>query len=169
MINKGLFTSNKDDWRTPKWLFNVLNDHFRFHLDVCSDDDNALCKFNYTLEKSCLEYDWLESNYMNCPYGKKISLFVARAHQQWRENDCTTVALLPARTDTKWFHNFIYYDCTIAFIKGRIKFEGGEKLSPAPFPSMVVVWWGSYRLNEKDFVSGKKLSNMIEEARKNET
>ena len=89
------------------------------------------------------------------------SNFVKKAHDQWLENNCTTVALLPARTDTKWFHNYIYEPATIIFIKGRLKFEGGEKLAPAPFPSMIVIWWGMEKINDQDFLSDEKLKKLI--------
>ena len=161
MINKGLFTSDKDDWQTPKWLFDKLNKHFKFNLDVCANDENALCNKYYTSYNSCLDEDWEVCNFMNPPYGREISNFVKKAHDQWLENDCTTVALLPARTDTKWFHEYIYLPATIIFIKGRLKFEGGEKLAPAPFPSMVVVWWGMEKINDQDFLSDEQLEKLI--------
>ena len=76
-------------------------------------------------------------------------------------NDCTTVALLPARTDTKWFHDYIYEYADIIFIKGRLKFEGGEKLAPAPFPSMIVIWWGISYINQDKFLSNEKMKKLI--------
>lgn len=160
-INKGLFTSDKDNWQTPKWLFKKLNKHFKFELDVCADDENALCDKFYTSYDSCLDYDWEECNFMNPPYGREISKFVEKAYDEWLNNDCTIVALLPARTDTKWFHDYIYQLANITFIKGRLKFEGGEKLAPAPFPSMIVIWWGMKKINDKDFLSEENILRLI--------
>ena len=165
MINEGLFTSNKDDWQTPKWLFDKLNKHFKFNLDVCANDENALCDKYYTSYDSCLDKDWEMCNFMNPPYGRQISKFVKKAHDQWLENDCTTVALIPARTDTKWFHSYIYQPATIIFIKGRLKFEGGEKLAPAPFPSMIVIWWGTEKITDEDFLTDEKIYQIINDKR----
>ena len=165
MINKGLFTSNKDDWQTPKWLFDKLNIHFNFYCDVCASKENTKCNKFFDKFNSCLDNDWFECNFMNPPYGREIGKFVKKAYDQWRLNDCTTVALLPARTDTKWFHDYIYNYTTILFIKGRLKFEGGEKLAPAPFPSMIVIWWGIEKINDKDFLSEKELNNLINTGR----
>ena len=161
MINKGLFTSNKDDWQTPQWLFEKLHKHFKFDLDVCANDLNALCDKYYTSYDSCLDKDWEVCNFMNPPYGREMGKFIEKAYTEWVLNDFTTVALLPARTDTKWFHNFIYNKARIVFIKGRLKFEGGKKLAPAPFPSMIVVWWGVEKINDKDFLSNEQLEKLI--------
>lgn len=161
MINKGLFTSNKDDWQTPQWLFDKLHEHFKFDLDVCANDLNAKTKKYYTSYDSCLDKDWEICNFMNPPYGREIGKFIEKAYTEWALNDCTTVALLPARTDTKWFHKYIYNKARIVFIKGRLKFEGGKKLAPAPFPSMIVVWWGLQKINDKDFLSNKQLEKLI--------
>ena len=165
MINKGLFTSNKDNWQTPQWLFDKLNNHFNFDLDVCADNLNFKIKKYYTENNSCLDKDWELCNFMNPPYGREIGKFVKKAYDQWILNDCTTVGILPARTDTKWFHDYIYNYATILFIKGRLKFEGGEKLAPAPFPSMIVIWWGIEKINDKDFLSEKELNNLINTGR----
>lgn len=164
-VNKGLFSSNKDDWRTPKWLFNALHNHFKFDLDVCSDEKNALSPKYYTKENSCLNKNWETCNFMNPPYGREISKFVEKAYDEWRNNNCTIVALLPARTDTKWFHHYIYQIADITFIKGRLKFEGGEKLAPAPFPSMIVIWWGMKKINDKDFLSEENILKLINGAK----
>ena len=161
MINKGLFTSDKDDWQTPKDFFDKLNKHFNFQVDVCASDTNALCEKYFTKDNSCLNNNWKDMNFMNPPYGREIIKFVEKAYEQWSENDCTTVALLPARTDTKWFHDYIYPVSSIVFIKGRLKFEGGEKLASAPFPSMLVIWWGMKALNSKTFLSEEQLSELL--------
>jgi len=140
MINKGLFTSDKDDWQTPLDLFELLSDYYNFDCDVCADDNNALCENYFTKENSCLTADWYGMNFMNPPYGRDIIKFVSKAHHQYDMLGNVTIGLLPARTDTKWFHNYIYDQAEIIFIKGRLKFRGGKLLQPAPFPSMIVGW-----------------------------
>ena len=140
MKNKGLFTSKTDKWATPQDFFDKLNAEFSFELDVAADESNAKCENYFTEECSGLTVDWnlfkhLGSwAYMNPPYGREIGKWIAKASQY----NC--VALLPARTDTRWFHDFIYGKAEIRFIKGRLKFEGVS--TPAPFPSMVVVFRG---------------------------
>ena len=136
MINKGLFTSNTPEWETPQDLFNELNKEFNFVLDVCATKENAKCKRYFTKEDNGLEQVWdiIGCNWMNPPYGREINKWVEEASQYW------TVCLLPARTDTRWFHDYIYNkpNVEIRFIKGRLKF-GGSKNS-APFPSMIVIF-----------------------------
>jgi site-specific DNA-methyltransferase (adenine-specific) len=141
------FRSDKGDWETPYWLFEILNFYFDFDWDVCADHENALCENYFTKEFSCFENDWSCINYMNPPYGRGIDLFVERAYRQYKDLGNVTVALLPARTDTKYFHNFIYDKAEIIFIKGRLKFGGGKSYKEqgvppanAPFPSMLVGW-----------------------------
>lgn len=76
--------------------------------------------------------------FCNPPYGREIGKWVEKAYQTNKESGDLVVMLLPARTDTKWFHDFIYKKAEIRFVKGRLKF-GGSK-SGAPFPSMVVIY-----------------------------
>lgn len=133
MLNHGLFTSNTDQWATPQSLFDKLNEEFHFTLDVCADASNAKCPNYFTKEQDGLKQDWSgHMCWMNPPYGRAISHWVEKA------SGYDVVALLPARTDTRYFHDFIYHKAEIRFLKGRLKF-GGAKNS-APFPSMVVVF-----------------------------
>tara|TARA_Y100000004_G_C8788112_1_gene357996 strand:- start:60 stop:605 length:546 start_codon:yes stop_codon:yes gene_type:complete len=161
LSEQGLFTSKKDDWQTPQWLFDKLNKHFEFVADVCATDQNTKCDIYFDKNKSCLEHDWFECNFMNPPYGRGIGKFIEKAYWQWWDNDCTTVSVLPARTDTKWFHSFIYNKADITFMKGRLKFEGGHILAPAPFPTMIVIWWGSSYLNNGKYLSNEKMQEFI--------
>jgi len=135
MVNKGLFSSNTNLWSTPQDFFDELNKEFNFTLDVCATPENAKCHKYFTKEQDGLSQDWGEEIcYMNPPYGKEIGKWVKKA----AESNSLVVGLLPARTDTKYFHAYIYGKAEIRFIKGRLKF-GGSKNS-APFPSMVVIW-----------------------------
>ena len=137
--HKGLFTSNKQDWTTPKDLFNKLNEKYNFTLDACASDDNALCQKYYTENNSCLEYNWdNEIVFMNPPY-KNIKIFMQKAYSEALKG-CKIIVLAPARTDTTWFHNYVYHCklCRIEFLKGRLKF--GNSKSSAPFPSMLIYY-----------------------------
>lgn len=138
MINKGLFTSNTDLWATPQEFFNKYHAVHDFNLDVCAAKENAKCTTYFTIEQDGLSQEWTGVCWMNPPYGKEIGKWVKKAYEESLKG-AKVVCLLPARTDTKWFHDY----CTkgkIEFIKGRLKF-GGSKNS-APFPSMVVVFGG---------------------------
>ena len=125
-------------------------------MDVCATKENHKCSYWITKEKDGLKLDWFKRNWMNPPYGREIGKWVQRAYEEVKMGNLT-VALLPARTDTKWFHDYIYnplpYLATqyktkpiklyqikpeIRFIKGRLKFEGGK--NSAPFPSMIVIF-----------------------------
>lgn len=138
MLNKGLFTSNTDVWSTPQNLFNELNDEFHFELDVCALPENAKCEKYFTPDMDGLKQTWKGICWMNPPYGKEIAKWVEKAYKSAKENDATVVCLLPARTDTRWFHDYIYGKAEIRFIKGRLKF--GDSKNSAPFPSMIVVF-----------------------------
>ena len=133
-----MFSSKTDLWETPQVLFDQLNNEFHFNLDVCALPENAKCAAYYTPEMNGLVQPWYGNCWCNPPYGRKIGEWVKRAHNHARERT-KTVILLPARTDTQWFHDYILNPKReIRFIRGRLKF-GGSKNS-APFPSMVVVF-----------------------------
>ena len=134
MITSGLFTSNTPEWATPQDFFNKLDEEFHFDLDVCATPENAKCEKYFTKNDDGLSQQWGGVVYCNPPYGREIGKWVEKCSKY----DGIAVMLLPARTDTRWFHDFIYGKSEIRFIKGRLKF-GGSKNS-APFPSMVVVF-----------------------------
>lgn len=139
MITSGLMSSNSIEWATPQDLFDKLNEEFHFTLDPCSTDENAKCDKHYTIKDDGLSKSWDgERVFCNPPYGREIGKWVRKA----AESKALTVMLLPARTDTKWFHEYIYIyiDVEVRFLKGRVKFEHNGKRDPAPFPSMVVIF-----------------------------
>lgn len=141
-MNKILFSSNKDDWETPHELFNKLDQEFHFTIDVCANYDNKKCNRYYSKKDNGLLQDWTnETVWCNPPYGRKISEWVKKA----KESNATVVMLLPARTDTKWFHKYIYGRAEIRFIKGRLKFVGSK--NSAPFPSMIVIFKKHRKMN----------------------
>jgi len=134
MINRGLYTSNKDEYETPQWLFDLLDQEFHFTIDVCADLWNTKCQRFFDKNTDALKQDWTgETCFMNPPYGREISKWVEKASLTAKSGG-TVIALLPARTDTRWFHDHCY-GFPIRFIKGRLKFGGNGS---APFPSMVV-------------------------------
>lgn len=140
MINKGMFSSLKDNWTTPKWLFDDLNKIYNFTLDAAADKDNALCKDYFDKEnKNALLRKWYGNVWVNPPYGKILKDFVKKASEQIKYCN-VIVMLIPARTDTKYFHEYIYMknNVEIKFLKGRLKFSNSK--NSAPFPSMIVIF-----------------------------
>ena len=138
-----LLSSKKMDWATPQDFFNKLNAEFQFTLDPCADDNNHKCEKYFTEEQDGLKQDWSgERVFCNPPYGRDVPKWVKKCVDETTTGDCElAVMLLHARTDTRWFHDYIYHKADeVRFVKGRLKF-GGQTTS-APFPSMVVVFWG---------------------------
>ena len=138
-MNTGVhFSSLTDLWETPQDTFDALNKEFNLNLDVCASIENAKLTEFYDKEMNGLVQSWIGRRcWMNPPYGREIGAWVEKAATG---GAAVVVALLPARTDTRWFHNWIYNKANveIRLIKGRLKF-GGHKNS-APFPSMIVVF-----------------------------
>ena len=132
-----MFSSKTDLWATPQDLFNEVDNEFHFDLDVCALPENAKCKRYFSPEMDGLKQDWTGVCWCNPPYGREIGKWVEKAYNT-SLNGYTVVMLLPARTDTKWFHNYIYNIAEIRFLKGRLKF--GNCNNSAPFPSMIVVF-----------------------------
>ena len=134
-----MFSSKTDLWSTPQDLFDRLNNEFHFTLDVCANEYNHKCDNYYTKEQDGLNQPWIGTVWCNPPYGREISQWVKKAFLA-SVNGSTVVMLLPSRTDTKWFHDYIYKrnNVEIRFIKGRLKF--GDSKNSAPFPSMIVIF-----------------------------
>jgi phage N-6-adenine-methyltransferase len=133
-----MFSSATDLWETPQSFFDALNEEFGFETDVCALPENAKCARYFTPEDNGLAQTWTGVCWCNPPYGREIGKWVQKAAMSANKNGATVVMLLPARTDTKWFHRYIYGKAEIRFIAGRLKFGGGKH--NAPFPSMVVVF-----------------------------
>ena len=130
------FSSKTDLWYTPQDFFKKYDDVYKFETDVCATDDNAKCAKYYTEEMDGLLQEWRGVCWMNPPYGRTIGKWMKKAFESSLEG-ATVVCLVPARTDTNWWHDYAMKG-DIEFIKGRLKF-GGSKNS-APFPSAVVVF-----------------------------
>ena len=137
MINSGMMTSKTPEWETPQDLFDKLNAEFGFNLDVCATPDNAKCEKFYTQEQDGLTQAWQGHCWMNPPYGPAIKKWIEKAYCEYVSFGTTVVCLVPARTDTYWWHEFCMKG-EIRFIRGRLKF-GGCKWN-APFPSAIVIF-----------------------------
>lgn len=142
MNNELMFSSNKDNWSTPQEFFNTLNEEFRFTLDPCSDESNHKCSKYFTKSDNGLMQDWGgEVVFCNPPYGREIYKWVEKCYWEGHKENTVVVMLIPARTDTKYFHDFILNRSEVRFVKGRLKF--GDAKDGAPFPSMIVVFRGA--------------------------
>lgn len=138
-LTKGMFSSNTDLWATPQEFFDQLNARFHFTLDPCANADNHKCPKYYTKEQDGLAQDWGgETVFCNPPYGSAIKHWVKKCHDEAQKPGTTVVMLIPARTDTSYFHDYIYHKAELEFIRGRLHFN--EAKEGAPFPSMVVIF-----------------------------
>lgn len=142
-MNSGMYSSNTDLWSTPHEFFCNLDNEFHFQTDVCALPDNAKCKRYFTPEMNGLAQEWTGVCWMNPPYGRKIANWVRKAYES-AQNGATVVCLLPARTDTAWWHDYCMKG-EIRFVRGRIKF--GNSKNSAPFPSAVVIFRRRYDLS----------------------
>ena len=132
-MTRDVYASSRTDlWSTPQKLFDVLNERWHFTTDVCALPENAKCEHYYTPEQDGLKQEWKGVCWCNPPYGREIGKWVEKAVKS------TVVMLLPARTDTGWFHDWCLPYGEITYIRGRLKFGGAT--NSAPFPSMVVVF-----------------------------
>jgi len=139
-MNEGLFTSKTDEWATPAATFAELDAEFHFDLDPCADATNHKCADYYTKEQDGLAQNWGGRKvFCNPPYGRAIAAWVRKCSEEAAKPNTLVVMLIPARTDTAYFHDYIYHKAReIRFIRGRLHFN--ESRSGAPFPSMIVVF-----------------------------
>lgn len=145
-------SSKSDEWETPQELFDKLDEEFHFSLDPCCQKYNFKCDKHYTKEDDGLSKSWAgETVFCNPPYGKSIGTWVKKCYDEHVNHRVDVVMLIPSRTDTSWFHKYILNKASeIRFVKGRLKFvnrtfpswreDGNFKVSPAPFPSMIVIY-----------------------------
>jgi phage N-6-adenine-methyltransferase len=132
------FQSRRQDWSTPEKLFQSLHSEFSFTVDVCAEPANTKCPQFFSPEQDGLRQDWRGVCWMNPPYGRAIGAWGKKAFQSSRKG-ATVVCLLPARTDTRWWHDFVLpHAAEVRFLRGRVKFGGQE--NSAPFPSSLVVF-----------------------------
>jgi len=135
----GMGSSIKQNWETPVQFFNELNKEFGFTLDPCAEVSTAKVNKFYSKEDNGLIQSWAnEICFINPPYNNQKQ-FIEKAINE-KINGCLSVCLIPARTDTKLFHDLLVPNCEIRLIKGRIKFKSDGELKNSPFfPSMLVI------------------------------
>ena len=142
MNNELMFSSKTDNWATPQDFFDELNREFRFNLDPCSSSENHKCAKYYTREDDGLRQNWGGYRvFCNPPYGRDIGKWVEKCYREGTKDNTLVVMLIPARTDTIYFHDLILHRSEIRFVSGRLKF--GDSKNAAPFPSMVVIYRGA--------------------------
>lgn len=118
--------SQRDTWKTPKWLYDELNKEFDFDFDPCPPNPQF----------DGLKIEWGLRNFVNPPYGRPIPLWLAKAREEQKKKKLS-VFLIPSRTDTRWWHEYCL-TTEVRFIKGRLKFD--DQSNPAPFPSALVIF-----------------------------
>jgi site-specific DNA-methyltransferase (adenine-specific) len=131
-----MFSSLRLDWRTPTELYKTLDAEFHFNFDPCPSLPKEREKFNG------LAVDWGSSNFVNPPYGNEIGKWIKKGYEEWLKGK-TVVFLIPSRTDTAYWHDYVMKADEIRFIRGRVHFVHPDKSGPAPFPSAIVVFRGS--------------------------
>jgi phage N-6-adenine-methyltransferase len=142
-LNRGIYSSASAEWETPLELFDALNEIFHFTLDVCATPLNAKCARYYTKADDGLSSVWHGVCWMNPPYGREIGMWVKKAYESTIGARAVVVCLLPARTDTRWWHDYVIkHAFKILFLPGRLKFSknGVAPKSRAPFPSALVIF-----------------------------
>jgi len=161
VIRRDNVGNDKDEWETPDWLFDFLDDEYNFQVDVAATQHNALCPGYYSKEDDALSLDtWLADDldehdrvitegihrfYMNPPYsGGKIGKFLKKAYEEYLKG-ALVVCLIPINSDTGYWHKYVMKSTEIRFIEGRVKYIGydtdGNKIKNSPtFPSCVVVF-----------------------------
>lgn len=150
-MNNVHYSSKTPEWETPQWLFDDLNKEFALNVDVCATSQNRKCADYFGVADDGLSMDWKGLRcWMNPPYGRQIGRWVEKAAEGGAE---IVVTLLPARTDTRWFHDHIYGKAEIRFLKGRLKFSGHKW--NAPFPNMVVIFRGNKKFNPPPFTENQ--------------
>jgi site-specific DNA-methyltransferase (adenine-specific) len=145
-LTPGMFTSRTEEWATPAYVFNALDAEFHFTLDVCATRENAKCDTYFDKASNGLSQSWGGICFMNPPYGKEIGKWMEKAYRE-AQKGAVVVCLIPARPDTRWWHDWVMKAQEIRFVRGRLKFVGGKY--PAPFPSCVIIFLDSPQTQPK--------------------
>ena len=134
-----MMSSLTNEWETPADLYKTLDDEFHFTLDPCATEENHKCDKYYTVREDGLKQPWGGDRvFCNPPYGRQIHKWVRKAYEESLKPKTIVVMLIPARTDTRYFHDYILHRSEIRYIEGRIRF--GEATENAPFASMIVIF-----------------------------
>jgi phage N-6-adenine-methyltransferase len=142
-----LFASKKHDWQTPQHVFKYFDSLYKYQLDAAATADNAKCEQYITPEEDALSIEWdvaypeVKSVWLNPPYGRGLGDWMKKCHDEARKGKIVT-ALIMARTDTRWWHDWCMKASLVYLIKGRIRFVGSDGVpgNSAPAPSALVVW-----------------------------
>ena len=141
------FLSQRGDWKTPKALYQALDAEFCFDFDPCPSHPTF----------DGLKIEWGEVSYVNPPYGRGISQWIAKAYTEAQKGK-TVVLLVPSRTDTRWFHDYCMKANEIRFIRGRLHFDDGP--AGAPFPSALVIFRTRATMSETKCIQcGEKVTH----------
>ena len=136
MVSRAVFSSENVNWKTPKYVYDYLDEEFRFVLDPCPTKP----KFDG------LEIEWSDMNFVNPPYSRgTIGPWIKKGIEEQKKKHYS-VFLIPSRTDVKWFYKMFENATEIRFVVGRIKFVGAK--SSAPFPSMIVYFGPRDKFNK---------------------
>jgi len=164
-VNAGMISSDFEGYGTPQPFYDLLDKEFHFTLDVCATLETSKHDNFFSVEDDALAQDWTGVAFMNPPYGRQIGKWVSKARRESITNGCTVVCLLPARTDTQWWHKDVMMASEIRLVEGRLRFLSrsllldhgamknlpsaeiksitrvkGKKADAAPFPSAVVIF-----------------------------
>lgn len=147
-MNEALFSSKRDDWGTPHWLYDQLTEAFRFTVDVCANVVNHKHPNYFDIDSDGLAQPWRGVCWMNPPYGRAVGAWMNKAATE-AQNGATVVGLVAARTDTRWFQDFATLG-RVYYLRGRLTFQGAK--DPAPFPSAIIVWYPSCSMRGSFYV-----------------
>lgn len=148
-FDKNVFSSTRQDYPTPQYLFDILDKEFHFTTDVCANEDNTKVPVNYLSEEDdALTQSWYGICWMNPPYNDKKK-WIIKAYNESLKPGCIVVCLVPARTNTTWWHDYCMKG-EIRFIKGRPIFEGMTHGLPQP---LAIVIFGSDYNNRTNYKS----------------
>ena len=140
------FQSAMGEWSTPNDLFKLLDDEFHFTLDVAAAAENAKTTRFFTIDDDGLSQGWTGICWMNPPYGQEIKKWVEKAWWEARKGEATVVCLLPARTNTKYWHDYCFKG-EVRFIKGYPKFGNAKQGLKAPLA--VVIFYANKKVYQK--------------------
>ena len=134
--------NSKDDWETPPYFFKLLDGLFHFTLDPCASKENFKCVFYYTEEDNGLKYSWEgHTVFVNPPFSN-IAPWVKKCYEEGQKYATTVVMIIPSRTDTRYWHDYVMKAKEIWFCKGRVNFlrNGIRPKNGATFPLAVVIF-----------------------------
>lgn len=161
-MSAGVMAPITTEWATPQWLFDELNERFAFTLDPCATIENAKCGSFFAEADDGLAQSWEgETVFMNPPYGRQIGRWVRKAYEEALRPHTVTVCLIPARTDTAWWHTYVMRADEVHLIQGRVRFVG-KTVDNAPFPSCIVVFNGVHRVARPYFTTFLQLGRSTE-------